>query len=295
MSLDLFSCMQGFLAVAEHQGFSQASRRTHISTPTLTHQLKRLEKLLKKKLFYRTTRRVELTEAGKIYLVHVKKVLAEVELAQSSVKTLEKAPHGRLTIGILSLLHSLYFVEKLKKFLQRYPKIQLKIIDENFPGALLDGSVDLVISGMRMQEKQLIKEQLFSVQRSIYAAPAYIKKYGAPKNIEDLKNHNCLINLRVSPNNEWVLSKHKKIYVNGNYISTSGTSILQASLASLGLIWAADISIKEEIRTGKLIEIPLARPTRIPIYQYYRPVGHDDIIRLMADYLKKLSEQDDIK
>ena len=105
-----------------------------------------------------------------------------------------------------------------------------------------------------MQDKQLIKEPLFTMKRGIYAAPAYIKKHGTPANIDDLKNHNCLIHLCVSPNQEWILGPQKKVYVQGNYISTSGASILQAGLAGLGLIWAADTAIKNEIHAGKLIE-----------------------------------------
>lgn len=292
MSLDLFSCMKGFVAVAEHQGFSQAARHTLVSTPTLTNQLQRLERLVKKQLFHRTTRRVELTETGKIYLAQVKKVLGEVELAQSSVANLETAPHGLLTMGVPSLFHSLYFVEKLKNFSQRYPKIQLKIIDENFPGALLDGTIDLIISGINIQDKQLIKERLFTVCSGIYAAPSYIKKNGAPSSIEDLKNHNCLVNLRISPNNEWMFSNNKKVQVHGNYISTSGASILQACLMGWGLMWATDIAIKEEMRKTNLIEVPLDKPAKIIIYQYYRPINHDHIINLMAGYLKNVVSKD---
>lgn len=291
MSLDLFSCMKGFVAVAEYRGFSQAARHTFVSTPTLTNQLQRLESLLKKRLFHRTTRRVELTEAGRVYLAQVKKVLAEVELAQSSVIKLERAPHGLLTLGIPSLFHSRYFVEQLKGFLQRYPKIQLKIVDENSPGALLEGAVDLVISGINVRDKQLIKERWFAMQSSIYAAPAYIKKHGTPAGVEDLKNYNCLVNLCASPTSEWILANNKKVYVQGNYISTSGVSILQACLAGLGLMWAADISIKEEVRGGKLVEVPLGK-TRITMYYYYRPVDHGHIIKLMADYLKNVVSRD---
>ena len=291
MSLDLISCMKGFLAVAEHQGFSQAARHTLVATPILTNQIQRLETLLEKKLFHRTTRRVELTEAGKVYLAHVKRILMEIDLAQNALTHLEKEPHGLLTVGVPSLLHSLYFVEQLKNFLQCYPKIQLKVIDEIFSGSLVDGTVDLIISGINMKDNQLIKEYLFTVQSSIYAAPEYIEKYGIPKSIEDLKNHNCLVNLRVSPNNEWIFANNKKVRVQGNYTATSGINILHACIAGLGLMWTMDMAIKEEIHNRKLVEIPLGNPAKIDIYQYYRPVGSEHVVKLMANYFKNFTSK----
>jgi DNA-binding transcriptional LysR family regulator len=64
MSLDFLSCIQGFVAIAEYKGFSQASRHLQISAPMLTHQIKRLEESLGKKLLHRTTRYVSLTEGS---------------------------------------------------------------------------------------------------------------------------------------------------------------------------------------------------------------------------------------
>ena len=291
MSLDLISCMKGFLAIAEHQGFSQAARHTRISTPILTNQLQRLEKLLEKRLIHRTTRRIELTEAGEIYLRHVKRILVEIDLAQNALTNLEKEPHGVLTLGIPSLLHSLHFIEQLKSFLHSYPKVQLKTMDEILWGSLADGTVDLIISGINMSDKQLIKEYLFTAKSTIYAAPEYIEKYGIPKNIEDLKNHNCLINLRVSPNKEWSFANNKKVQVQGNYTATSGINILHACIAGLGLMWTLDMAAKEEIHHKRLVEIPLDKPAKIDIYQYYRPVGAEHIARLTADYFKNFTSR----
>lgn len=289
MSLDLISCMQGFKAIAEYKGFSQAARHSHASTSTLTGQVKHLENLLKRKLLNRTTRHIELTEAGEIYLQHVKKILADIEDAQKAVNSVERQPHGRLIIGASGAFGSPFFIKQFQEFLQQFPKIQLQTTEENTPTDLLHGLADLVITEIDIKDSQLIKEYLFTLHRSIYAAPAYIKKYGAPKTAADLQNHNCLIAKRVSPNNEWLLAKNKKIYVSGNYASTSGHNLLRAALAGMGLIWCADIVIKEEISRGELVEIKLKneQPMAIKMYLYHRRVSADSNIRLMADYLKK--------
>ncbi len=85
MSLDLFSCIKSYVAVVEQQGFASASRQIHVSPSILTKQVKYLEKILGKKLLSRTTRRLQLTEAGGVYLVQAKKILEQVENAKDIV------------------------------------------------------------------------------------------------------------------------------------------------------------------------------------------------------------------
>jgi DNA-binding transcriptional LysR family regulator len=243
MSLDFLSCIQGFVAVAEYKGFSQASRHLQISTPMLTNQIKRLEESLGKKLLHRTTRYVSLTEAGEIYLIRAQKILAEIQDARSEICQLEVKPHGVLRLGIPNSFNSVAFVRHLVSFSEKYPKIQLQVAEETSPTALLDGSIDLIISEVDVKEKQLIKDHLLTIHRSIYAAPKYIKKHGAPKNSADLKNHNCLIVKGSSPKNEWILA-NKRTLVNGNYLSTQGSRIkISAKMVILSVIGALLIVI----------------------------------------------------
>ena len=288
MSLDLLSCMKGFAAIARYRGFSLAAKHLRVSTSTLSSQVKKLERSLGKSLLNRTTRRVELTEAGILYLEWAQNILENIQEAKNAVNNLEKEPHGRIIIGIPGFFHSLFFIKYLQAFLKKYPKIQLLVVDENSPTDLLAGLADLIISEVNIDDSQLIKEHLLTIKRSIYAAPDYIKKYGLPKKVTDLRKHNCLIGKRVSPNDEWILGNNKKIHVNGNYASVSGVNIVYAALTGLGLVWSTDILLKEEIRTGKLIEINLEeKPSSIPIYLYYRPVRHHSNIQTMVDFLKK--------
>lgn len=288
MSLDFLSCLEGFVAVAEYNGFSQAARNLHVATPMLTTQLKRLEELLGRQLFHRTTRHVALTEAGEIYLVRAKKILADIQDAKNEICDLEAKPHGKLTMAVPGSFNSPFFVEHMQQFLKKYPKIQLQVVGEQSPLAVLDGSIDVLVSEMDIKDKQLIKEPLFTFHRSVYAAPSYIKKYGKPESIQDLKNHNCLIAMGVSPNNEWLIG-NKKITVQGNYSSTSGINIFYAGLAGLGLIWCTDVVISDEIKKGKLVEIKLeGRPAAIKIYLYYRPTNYGSNVQLIAEHLKKM-------
>lgn len=288
MSFDLLNCMRSFSKVADCNGFAPAARALRISASTLTKQIKFLEEWVGKPLLQRTTRYVALTEAGNIYLKQVQKILADVQQAKQEVQQLEKTPHGILTIGIPGVFNSMFYIKLLQNFLKKYPKIILKTIDENSPAQLLEGKADLVISEENLHDKQLIKEKLFTLQRGLYASPEYLKKHGTPKSLDDLKNHNCIIYSKVSPNNCWITPKNKKIVVKGNFVSNSDMNTICAAVVGIGILWCSPLVINEELKAGKLIEIKLpAKPLMSNVYLYYRPMQYGSNVRLIVDHLKK--------
>lgn len=288
MSLDLFSCMKSFVAVVEHHNFANAAKHIHLSAPVITKQIKWLENLLEKKLFYRTTRSVQLTEVGSLYLTEVKKIFAQLQAAQNIIKNLEPEPHGDITVAMPTIFNSVAFTKTIHQFLTLYPKITCHIINRGSPTVISDGLADIAITSLDIRYSKIVKENLLTGKRSVYAAPAYIKKHGTPKTLADLKNHNCIINPVVSPHNEWEFDGKKKVTVRGNYYSDSGADIIYAGITGIGLCWIMDTLVAEEVKTGRLVEIKLdAKPYTTHLYLYYRPAPQDSIIRLLAEYLIK--------
>ena len=94
----------------------------HVSPSILTKQVKYLEKVLGKKLLYRTTRRLQLTEAGEVYLVQAKKILEQVENAKDIVLAIDKEPHGQLIIGFPSVFNSVFPLHQLAFIFRKMPK-----------------------------------------------------------------------------------------------------------------------------------------------------------------------------
>lgn len=288
MALDLFSCIKSFVAVIHHNGFASAARHSHISTPVLTKQIKWLEEYLGKQLLHRTTRRLQLTEAGKVYLPEAMKILQQVNESQAAILELDTEPHGIVTLGFPSIFDSMFPVHQLKTFLMQYPKIKLSVIAENTPNALLTGQADLVISTVDTTDKQFIKDHLLTSRRGIYAAPEYIKKHGVPKKITELTKFNCLVNKRVFPTSEWTFANHKKIKVSGNYESDLVMDTFFAAVDGLGLICAPINMVETEIKMKRLITIQLdTEPTPVDLYLYYLPQNYSTHVKLMADYLKQ--------
>lgn len=286
MSINLLSCMQSFADVVNYQGFANAARHKHTSAPVLTKQIQWLEKHLNKQLFHRTTRSVELTEAGELYYQQVKIILNQILEAKNAINNMETEPHGKLNIGVPPGMTSYFFANKVKNFLIAYPKICCNLVGQLPPSAVNDEIADLVISSLDINDKTLVKELLFSGESGIFAAPGYLEKHGIPKNIEDLKNHNCLINLRFTPDCEWHFAGGKKIKLCGNFRSNTGTDIYYAGLNGIGLFLSLKGLVQDDLNAKRLIEIPLEQKSlTVKMYVYHKIVPKNSIIRLFADYL----------
>jgi LysR family transcriptional regulator, transcriptional activator for dmlA len=284
VALDLISCMRSFVAVVDYKGYANAARNIYVSPPVITKQIHFLEHSLKQKLFFRTTRRLQLTDAGKIYLEHVRKVLEQIKHAEDAVHYLGPEPQGHVQVAIPTVLHSMFFAKILLDFLTHYPKISCDLSTEISASNIMKGKSDIIISGIDIQDKNLIKKSLLSCRRGVYASASYLKKYGTPKTLADLKNHNCLIK-KCGAHSEWEFSNNK-IEVTGNFSSDSAMDVYYACLNGLGLMQMLSFSVLEEVRTGKLILLDLDDdPPELVIYIYFHPVIKPSV-RLLIQYIE---------
>lgn len=273
MAQDLLSCMRSFAAVVEHKGFAAAARHLRLSTSVITKHIQTLERHLGKPLLLRTTRHLEPTEAGRVYALHVAQILSQVADAQHTLQQLESEPHGTVQLGACGMLDTADFAAHLQQFLQRYPKITVNVHNDASPVEILNGRLDLVTTEDNFPSAGLIKEQLFTVSRRLYASPAYFQKHGKPKTIADLAQHNCMVYTKVSPDHIWLLGT-RKVKVKGNYTSNSALNFLQTLYRGVGIAWCSETLAQEDLKSGRLEEAPLdVAPIPIPFFLYYRP-GH---------------------
>jgi DNA-binding transcriptional LysR family regulator len=138
--------IEHFRAVVEHGGFTAASRSVRIVQSALSTSIRNLERELGAPLFERTTRRVTLTEAGRAFLPHARRVLAEAEAASDAVSAVTGLRSGRVSIGMIQWLGPVDLPAELSAFHRLHPGIQITVL--NVPvDALVDrlrgGELDL--------------------------------------------------------------------------------------------------------------------------------------------------------
>lgn len=120
-----------FIAIAEEGSISKAAERLHMAQPPLSHQLKLLEEELGVKLVQRTTRKLQLTDAGKALQHRSKQLLELLETSIKEVKDINEGLQGRLSIGTVSSAGATLLPERVQSFHVRYPGIDFEILDED--------------------------------------------------------------------------------------------------------------------------------------------------------------------
>ncbi|MGN0713235.1 MAG: LysR substrate-binding domain-containing protein [Anaerovoracaceae bacterium] len=121
------SSLREFLVLAETGSFSAAAYHLHMSQSTLSRHIQTLERELGYSLFHRTTRNVQLTEYGRLYLPYVKRITEDATKAAAALKNLEKQRNTRTLIGIVHNPDLYMITEFIRTFRRDYPDILLKI------------------------------------------------------------------------------------------------------------------------------------------------------------------------
>lgn len=142
-----------FLTVAEELHFGRAALRLHLAQPPLTRQISTLENELGFRLFDRTSRAVSLTPQGQHFLPYAQAVLEQVERAQVMADKLAAGSAGQLALGYASSIAlSELFSQALQAFAQRFPQVQLTLVEGASVsqwGQIVDGRIDIGLSRMQ--------------------------------------------------------------------------------------------------------------------------------------------------
>jgi len=159
-----------FCAVAETGSFSRAAEQSHVSQPSLSQQIMKLEDELGARLFDRLGRSVRLTETGQTFLPRARAVLRELEAARGDVTEQKDSVGGSVTIGVIPTVAPYYLPQRLTRFSRKYPQVRLTVVEEITP-VLLDqvrsSRVDLAIlalpiRGHEFESFPLLTERLFA-------------------------------------------------------------------------------------------------------------------------------------
>ena len=152
-----------FVAVAETGSFTKAAERCHVSQPSLSQQVRKLERRLRRPLFDRLGRGVLLTDAGRELLDQATGILAAVDRAERSLRDGEEAEAGRLAVGAIPTVAPYLLAPALAPFLRRHPAAELTLhedLTEHLSAMLLAGDLDLAVMALPVGDDRLLAEPL---------------------------------------------------------------------------------------------------------------------------------------
>lgn len=266
--------MMVFLAVVETGSFTLAADRLGIPKANVSRKVSRLERHLDITLLERSTRSQHLTEAGKRYLTHCKRVHEELDLATASISELKHSYKGNLKIGASVATGQQILRPALAEFMHQYPEltIQLNLINRRVD--FIEEGFDVVIRVGELADSLLIAKKLGIITRKLFASPTYIAKHGMPSAVEHLNKHQLLIMNPVNNDFKLPLRSTK----GGDYIVDCKPRLLvddfavlkQSTIDGLGIAVLPEYMVREYVASGKLVKLlPEWSMAELDIYALY--------------------------
>ena len=182
-----------FHTIAQEGNITAAARKLEIAPPSVSQALKMLEEQLGLPLFTRTTRRIELTEAGQLLYERTLASMSELNLAVESVSDLSRVPSGKVRITVPRFVYQSLLKPIYIEFCQRYPSIQLEIsVSDKAIDIIRDGFDMGIRFGDRVEEGMIARQLTLPVKEALFASPGYVEQYGLPETPDDLKQHKLI-------------------------------------------------------------------------------------------------------
>jgi DNA-binding transcriptional LysR family regulator len=254
--MEYLNDMALFVEVVKAKGFRGAAEATGIPNSTLSRRISLLEKTIGLRLLHRTTRKIELTEAGRIYFERCRRIVDEARLAHEQLGAMLAQPSGVLRASLPVDFALTYLAPLIADFAAHYPDI-------TFDFDLTPRRVDLVSEpfdiAIRMGEpgnSQWIARPLAVLQTRLYAAPGYLARTGEPHTPEQLELHECFNNL---PGATWTLHNNAQQVVSvparGRYTINSVGMARRLATLDQGIILLPEEVVADELATGALRHI----------------------------------------
>jgi DNA-binding transcriptional LysR family regulator len=253
--MDALSSMDLFVDVVAAGSFSEAGRRRGLAASSVARSISALEDGLGARLLNRSTRKLSLTEAGRLYHERSRRILAEVEDARLSVTQLEAAPRGILRLNVPVVFGRLHVAPALPDFLARHPAVQIDLSMTDAFIDLVEEGVDLAVRIGELEDSSLIARRLAPNRRVICASPGYLQRAGAPQAPKDLRAHNCLIYKRQASRATWRLRDRAgtvEVEVAGTLRANNADALHAAALGGLGLAILPTWMVGPDIQRGAL-------------------------------------------
>jgi DNA-binding transcriptional LysR family regulator len=269
MQLELLKDMTMFVEVVKAKGFRRATEAIGVPNSTLSRRIIDLEKSIGLRLLHRTTRKIELTEAGLIYFDRCKRIIDEARLAHEQLGEMVAQPTGVLRASLPVDFANIFLSPLIAEFARRYPGISFEFDLTPRRIDLITEPVDVAIRMGESASSNLIARQLARLPRYLYASPRYLELSGEPTQPADLAQHQCL-RLRTTEASTWALhnaSETIEVAVGGRFLLNSIGMIRNLATQDLGIAMLVEGIAAEDVKSGRLRRVlPHWQAPSMPVY-----------------------------
>ena len=277
--------LRAFVTVVETGGFNRAADQLDASAAAVSRRVSGLESALGTKLLNRTTRQIDLTEAGRQFYADVIHILESLEEAEEKIQTGLETIKGNLRIAAPLSFGIGRIAPILPAFMKQHPELKVHLqLEDHFTDLVAEG-IDVAIRIGALKDSSLVATRLASIPRVFCAAPDYLARHGEPGRPEDLASHNCLLYSLLSPRENWNISmddESSDIEITGTLSTNNGEVLKEAAIQGLGITMMPTFIIEDALEDGRLeLILPDYCPEPFGLYAV-RPSRHFTPARVKA-------------
>jgi len=297
MNTALLPQLQVFLVVARLRSFSGAARELGVSTSAVSQAVRQLEVQLRVVLLNRTTRSVSVTDAGRRLVEGAGPAMGQTLAALHEVAAQPGEAVGRVRLSVPRMAVPFVITPVLPAFRARHPRIEVEVaVDDRFVDIVAEG-YDAGVRLSEALERDMVQVRLTDAGRFVVVgAPGYLERHGTPQRPEDLLRHECITfrSLTTGALYAWELERGRRTWrvpVRGAVVTNDGLLSVTMAEEALGLAYAFEPVVAEQLRTGRLVRVlePYA-PTVPGFYLYYPSAAQRSApLRLFIEVARELS------
>lgn len=291
MKLPDFEAWAIFAKVAEIGSFSRAAETLNLSKGTVSKAVGRLEERIGARLFNRTSRRLSLTEAGRLAREDAARILAEGEAAEARATAATLVPQGLVRLAAPMSFGLAHVAPKLPGFLERFPAVSVDLHLSDAQIDLIGDGFDIALRIASLHDSSFRARRICTIERSLVAAPSYLARHGRPEDPADLARHVCLGYAYLPTPDRWKFvspaGEEATITPRGPLRANNAEALTPALLAGLGLAVQPNFMIWEDLQSGRLERVmPDWSPPTISLHIVTPPGGPRPArISALIDYL----------
>lgn len=287
--MDSFAEIGVFTRVVDSHSFTRAARSLGVTPSGVSRAITRLERRLGVRLLQRTTRSLSLTDDGAAYYERCKKILVELEDAESVLARSRTVPRGRLRVDAPTVLGRFVLGPHLPGFLAAHPELAIDLsIRDHVIDPIAEG-VDVTLRMAALRDSELVSRNLGGMRMVCAGSPKYFAKHGRPKHPDDLRGHSTLCFLSGNVPLPWRFKHDRELVLQGRLHTNSSDAQRAAAVAGLGMIHVYAFHIADELAKGRLetVLVDHERPP-IPVYALYaKQRAATPKVRVFLDWIEE--------
>ena len=254
-----------------------------LSLAVVSKRLASFEQRMGVRLINRSTRRLAVTDAGKLLYAHAVRVVTELAQARDALARQRLEVSGLLKITAPHSFGRRRLVPLLAQFSVEHPqlRIQLQLSDEVLD--LIAGGFDLAIRYGELRDSSMVARELVQNRRILCASPDYLRHHGQPQRLADLVRHRCIVT-GAAPLTEWRFNNRRSgpIRIAGHVICNDGEAAHAMALEGMGIVLKSIWDVADDLKSERLVQIlPKHAVSAAPINAVYLR-GHNRVPRVRA-------------